>query len=123
MPAWNEDFAIHASKGRKMLVVDEHGVDVTSGLSVDGMAFGALVGVAKLAGAFRLRPPLNALPLESLAKWPWIQQHKHVEGPVCLVLSEIRRFREPIKYFGQLGFFEVPDDVIAGGELVPVDVL
>jgi ASCH domain-containing protein len=40
-------------------------------------------------------------------------QHIWAGGPWCFVLNDVRAFATPIAYKGALGFFEVPDVVVA----------
>lgn len=40
-------------------------------------------------------------------------QRRWASGPWCYVISETKVFREPIPWKGALGFFKVPDKVVA----------
>jgi hypothetical protein len=44
---------------------------------------------------------------------PWATR-----GELGLVLANVKVFKEPIPHRGQLGFFDVPDDVIAKAEVL-----
>lgn len=80
------------------------------------LTFGAILGIANVAGCFYCEfssPRLQHVPDWALRRWPWLAGHQHVEGPHCIVLTECRRFKEPIPYKGAQGLFNVPDDVVA----------
>lgn len=126
VPDWTGDFMLHASK-RKHYTENDYGIPMCD------MDFGAILGVARLDGAFRLERRENhagaAMPFTLATypptwaekRWPWIETHEHLEGPVCLVLSEIRRLPKAIPYKGRLGWFDVPNEVLAGIRLEVVD--
>lgn len=40
------------------------------------------------------------------AKYPWLADHQHAEGPYCLLLDNVRRFEQPIPARGMLGLWE-----------------
>lgn len=87
---------IHAGKSRDWL-----------GFGDDGSkrVFGAILGIATVA---------DCLPVGEIraglhnSRYPWIREHKHAEGPFCIVLKDCRRFAEPIPYRGKQGLFDVP---------------
>ncbi len=126
VPDWTGDFFLHASK-RKDYRSNDYGIPMCD------MDFGAVVGVAHLDGAFRLERRENhagaAMPFTCATyppdwasrRWPWADQHEHLEGPVCLVLSKIRKLPKAIPYKGRLGVFDIPAELIAGARLVDVD--
>ena len=71
---------------------------------------GAIVGIANLAACFaRGVDPGQA---SAYRRFPWLRGHEHVEGPFCWVLTECRRFPEPIPYRGAQGLFDVPREVV-----------
>lgn len=125
--SWQTDYRvpllIHAGKGRDYLQngdLDEF----------PGMPFGAVVAIANLAGCVNVsRASVNiigiqlsgqsipdvrhswlAVPDWALRLWPWLQSHKHLEGPVCWVLTEVRAI-EPIPWTGQRNLWDVPPEL------------
>jgi hypothetical protein len=100
---------IHAGKSRQWLT------DHNYGMPTSGMVFGAIVGVANLAGCFEYKPHMSRMDQiygGHYESFPWLREHKHVEGPWCWVLTECRRFEEPIEYRGAQGLFNVPREVV-----------
>ena len=102
--------AIHAGKSREWLELSDDGTrDEYYDLPLADMAFGAVVGVADLVAC---------LPIEEIrrgdhdARFPWLRDHEHAEGPFCFVLENVRRI-EPVPFKGAQGFFFVPDSVRA----------
>lgn len=107
---------IHAGKTKQWLNGNDYGLDTES------LAFGALIGLAKLADCVRVdlsRTGGDRIKQSDLARWPWLATHRHVEGPYCFVLTECRRFAEPYPFRGSQGFFHVPDEVIASALEAP----
>jgi hypothetical protein len=98
---------IHAGKSKQWLSGDNYG------LSVAGMTFGAIVGVARLADCVAVRDFMGPTGEAIKRRWPWLNQHIHTEGPFCFVLTECRRFAKPIPYRGAQGFFDLPREVVA----------
>lgn len=47
------------------------------------------------------------VPADASARFPWLAKHRHTHGPFCLVLQNVRRFREPVVCRGQQGLFNV----------------
>ena len=80
---------IHAGKSRDWLELDDDcETDAEYGLSVSGMAFGAIVAIADLVECFQMRQTMlsginraSCIPLEVWKARPWLDDHKHVEGP------------------------------------------
>lgn len=118
--------AIHAGKGRDYL--DEDDLE-----KWPGMAFGAVVAVANLAGCVQLDrsrvalsglringvdfPPVEnetfTVPDWAKRRWPWLAGHQHTEGPVAWVLTEVRALPVPVPCRGAQGLWDVPADVLA----------
>lgn len=111
VPDWQGTFAIHAAKRK-----DYGGGDFQ--IPTCDMDYGAIVGTAYLAGAFRLESRL--VPSWAREAWPWAAGHRHLEGPVCLVLEGIRRLEKAIPWKGQLGVFQIPDEIMDQGRYVDV---
>jgi hypothetical protein len=63
----------------------------------DQLDYGALCGIMTL---------LDCRPTADVESGPF------VEGPFCWLLDYPRPFAEPIPYRGQLGLFEVPDELL-----------
>lgn len=86
---------IHAGKSREWL-----------GFGDDGSkrVFGAILGIANV---------IDCLPISEIEdgkhdeRYPWIQYHRHTEGPCCVVLTDCKRFAEPIPYRGKQGLFPI----------------
>lgn len=98
--------AIHAGKSREWLRLGPNGVrDLNYDLHVQNLAFGAVVGVARL---------VDCLAIEAIDRgdhdrqYPWLRDHVHTEGPWCWVLSDVRRLDQRLPWKGKQGFFEVP---------------
>lgn len=84
------------------------------------MPFGALVGTAVISACIRydlgksfdfVGKATLAKRLD-LAKFAWVNGHPHSEGPICWVLEDVQRFRQPIPYKGAQGFFDVPTHLV-----------
>ncbi len=107
---------IHAGKSRDWLSGDNYGLDV------DEMVFGAIIGKVDMAGCTKIeviRDPTDqrvrlGLKIDpaALRKWPWLADHEHAHGTYGLICLNPVRFKEPIPYRGQQGFFEVPAEVV-----------
>lgn len=95
---------IHAGKSRKFLNGDNYG------LSVDQMAFGALIGLVEVRDCVKIIRMETGLLVPDQAKrtWPWLVTHEHAEGPYGIILAECRRFKRPVPYRGKQALFEVP---------------
>jgi hypothetical protein len=87
--------AIHAGKSLKWLRGEKPTPD---------MAFGAVVGLAKLVDCLDFHDIVNSRHDE---KYPWLKRHEHMEGPWCWILSDVVRLNEPVPYRGQLGLFDI----------------
>lgn len=62
---------------------------------------GAVVGIARL---------VDCVPEESAPR----EQRGWITGPWCFVLDDVYAFAEPVPLKGALGFFDVPDEIVAG---------
>ena len=100
---------IHAVKSRDFLKIVRPGVEAF-GFEVAKLPFGALVAVVDMVGCFSQAEIYRRDP--KTLKFPWLQAHRHVEGPYCFVLQNVRVFAKPIPYTGHQGFFDVPDDLV-----------
>lgn len=99
---------MHSGKSRQWLQGDNYGIPLAD------MAFGAIVGVVRLALCFcvQVRPGL-LVPESALRAHPWLAGHQHVEGPYCWVLTEVFGFKEPIEYRGAQGLFDIQREVVS----------
>ncbi len=79
--------AIHAGKSRAWLMGDP--------FEPRGMAFGAVVAIARLADCVKVED----LPAP-------LCYHEHAHGPWCWVLEDVTRFPEPIPARGAQGLWE-----------------
>lgn len=95
---------IHAGKSRQWMDV-ENGVDLESGIRVDAMAFGAVVGIAKLVACIHVDS--KVLP-EWVAKMTE-EQRRHVNGPWCWMLEGVTPIG-PWPWKGAQGLFEIDED-------------
>ena len=81
------------------------------GLELDDLARGAIVAVAELVDCVRL---------DAIDTWPpelaWLETHEHAEGPVCLVLADVRRLAEPVPCQGRQSLWNVGDEELAAIE-------
>jgi hypothetical protein len=61
---------------------------------------------AALVGMMRI---VDCVPVERVppGKASW------ANGPWCFIIDEVRAFDRPISWKGALGFFEVPDEIVA----------
>ena len=112
---------IHSGKNRNWLSLDaQKDRDIGYDIPLTDMAFGAVVGVCRLADCFKLEVHFKAglqtgrtIPQSTLRNHSWLAGHQHVEGPWCFVLTQCRRFAEPIPYRGAQGLFDIPQEVVA----------
>lgn len=102
--AWLQLHKPYAAVGRPEIVQDRrYGIDVAE------MAFGAVVGTARLIDCLHIDEILSGACDE---RYPWIRSHAHCEGEWCFVLDDAKRLAEPVPFRGQLGFFDVPDELL-----------
>lgn len=68
------------------------------------LPFGVMVGLSTL---------VDCLPLHEIlagkhdARYPWIREHEHTNGPWCWVLENVEPLKELIPYRGKQGLFDV----------------
>ena len=120
------EFLIHAAKGmtkREYLDAvdfceDVLGIarcfDIERALNRDALRFGGFVGFARLVGVVPPRPPMMLLGVETHyppalkeGGWRW-----HMPEQYAFVLEDVRPIPF-VPYKGALGFFDVPDEVVA----------
>lgn len=99
---------IHAGKNRSWLDIeftkDGYEIDRPTGIYLELMDFGALIATANL---------IDCLPIDHVMRgsydeqYPWLRAHKHVSGPWCWVLDNVKRLERPIPYRGAQGLFDV----------------
>ena len=87
--------AIHAGKSRKYM--DDGDDD-----EFPDMVFGAVIATVELIDVVAWPSPLSA------ARYRWLRNHEHVEGPWCFILGDVWRIAPTIPLIGQRGIFDVP---------------
>lgn len=75
----------------------------------DHMDFGCIVGSAHLIGIMHVELVKTHRRIVR-----YIGGLKHVSGPFCWILAEVKRFEKPIPYRGAQGLFDVPEEIILG---------
>lgn len=105
------DLIIHAGKSKSELDLDR------GEPWPEGMPRGAIVAIAEVAECIHVNAKHRG---HCQQRFPWLLTHCHAFGPWCIVLENVRRLAEPIPYRGAQGVFDIPDDVLAGAELIPV---
>lgn len=98
--SWATDYrgllAIHAGKGTDYMEDEDW-------QKYPDLAWGAVVAVAYL---------VNCVRYVARGAWshryPWMLTHQHAEGPICWVLEDVRRLRQPVSCDGQRGLWSVP---------------
>lgn len=101
---------IHAGKGEQYLDREE----------LKGYPTGCAIAVAYLVACLersiiRQRARTNgSMPIFAGATYTWEQldEHRHTEGPYCLILGDVRPLAKPIPWRGQQSLFEIPDALI-----------
>jgi hypothetical protein len=107
--AYRGPLVIHAGKSRKYL--GDRLNDGSPTPPESAMSFGAIVGVVQL---------VNCLPVRQVDPG-----NVWAEGPWCWLLADPRPLAQPVPYRGQMGLFDVPDEllvaqsVVESGELFP----
>jgi hypothetical protein len=100
---------IHAGKSLDWLTLNfEKTIDVAYGIPIDQMTFGAVVAIATLTDCVhidRVGQPHIA------AKYPWLERHKHTEGPWCWVLDNVTPIG-PCPWKGEPGLFEIDEEAL-----------
>ncbi len=107
--AYRGTLLIHAGKSREWLCDSDERDAVTAG---DTLAFGAIVGICKLAACLTIEDIESGRYDE---EFPQLVGRAHCSGPWCWVLTEVTRLEIPIPWKGALGLFEIPDGVVEGG--------
>ena len=98
-----------------MLASRGSNVDQQYQLRIDSSCFGAVVAIATLADCLSLNiGPDGSLFNQQYAfqRWPWLKNHRHVEGPFCLVLENVKPLERPVPWLGALGLFDIPDEIL-----------
>lgn len=90
------ELLIHAGLGKKY-------VDEFRDVPLPQLTFGAILGVASLVECIEL----GMVPKRQ-ARFPWLENHPHAEGPFCLILENVRRFEKPVPWQGAQGLWR-PD--------------
>lgn len=136
--AFRGQLLIHSGSSWDWITLSADGkYDYRYDLPVSEMKFGYIVAVCNVVEFFEVTNPpmppgeqvcnmsldeLNAAMSESnrkiippsiLARWPELATNQHVEGKYCMVLEDVRKFPDPVKYRGQQGLFDVPDSIVA----------
>lgn len=110
------ELLIHAGKSRAWL--GQGDVDIvetfigpankrvsTSDLAGREIAFGAVIGIARLIDCLHVDEIKAGLHDE---KYPWLRGHPHASGPWCWVLGhDVIQFADPVPMVGRLGLFNV----------------
>lgn len=123
-------FLVHASKGFDQQHYDWIAANENCLCCIlpqpEDLVHGALIGVVNLVRVMkshsRTEPGLRRRQsigdtqreLEYLRKYDSAFCSHWFFGPYGLVLEDAREFQKPIPYRGALGFFDVPDGVVAG---------
>ena len=90
---------IHAGKSRAWLNPGD--IERFEALG-DPLVFGALLGTVDV---------IDCLHIDDIesgkydGKYPWVEDHEHTEGPFCIVVTNARRFPEPIPCRGERGLW------------------
>lgn len=98
--------AIHAGKSRLWLTGDDEAAAAAAG---DTLAFGAVVAIAQLE-ACQQASTIHAGLLDQ--RFPQLRNRAHCLGPVCWVLTNVRRLATPLPWRGSQGLFEIPDEAL-----------
>jgi activating signal cointegrator 1 len=101
---------IHAGKSKSWLVTRPgETFEMEHGISLADMSFGAIIGITRLIDCVPLGKQFNQITTrQTIQKYPWLEDHRHAEGPYCWILGTIKRFRTPIPFRGRQGLFDVP---------------
>lgn len=88
--------AIHAGKSRSW-------INTYTGPVIGSLDFGAVVAIARLTACVPFHLAME-MPKDSALHW--MTTHRHVEGPYCWVLEDVKRLAEPVYCDGHQGFWE-----------------
>lgn len=92
---------VHAGKSRKFMgTLTAPELATWPEYDESRLTFGALLGTVEVYDCVQLRRPL--------ADDPWAC------GPFCLLLRAPLALPKPVPYRGELGLFDVPNEVVAG---------
>ena len=107
MTGYRGPLYIHAGKSRDWLTLDrEDKFDTAYNISIDQLAFGAIVALATLVDCVhigRVAQPHIA------AKYPWLEAHEHTQGPWCWILDKVTPL-VPRPWRGAQGLFNVDEE-------------
>lgn len=106
---------IHAGKSRKFLSGDNYGIPLAE------MQWGAVIAAVDVVACKhitqiekeRRKTHLIRQPGDFPSHLEFLLTHEHVEGPFCLVFTNIRRFQQPVPFKGAQGIFNVPNELVA----------
>jgi len=104
---------IHAGKSRQWLSSYE---PMDEG-ELDGMVFGAVVGLGQLADCIAIEDIHN---YEEHTGRTDLLMHEHTEGPWCWILTQMLRLVCPIPLNGAQGLWNLHEDIIRGADFVEV---
>lgn len=107
---YRSPIAIHAGKSRAWL--DSYPE------RFDGMAFGAIVALCNLVSCV----PMNEDRHVTDPNYQWLKTDEHAFGPWCWVLDDVYRFLTPFRCQGHQGLWHLEDTILAGQELMRVEV-
>ena len=99
---------IHAGKGTSYLeTYDWRAAGITQ------LPMGAIIGVCVLDGCVPATQYQGAPRITELAqrKWPWLELHEHLEGPIAWVLRECRAIK-PIPCAGKQGLWNPSAEIM-----------
>ncbi len=94
--AYRGPLLIHAGKSRAWL---------SEGDSAN-LPFGAVVAVARVVACLRTSAP-------NWGRMEHLRSHAHTHGPLCWVLEDVTRLREPVFVNGAQGLWEPSSELVA----------
>ena len=101
---------IHAGKNREWLNLDPTGkFDASYEIPLDRMAFGAVVGVGKLIDCVHIDRVRQA---DVIAKYPWLPDHAHTNGPWCWIFDENVSAIGPWPWRGNRGLLDIDEEAL-----------
>ena len=98
--------AIHAGKSREWLDDEDEKHFAERG---EPLVFGAVVGEARIADVLHIYDICRG---DYDAKYPWLKDHEHTNGPWCWVLADVTRYDNPVLWKGAQGMWNFPDAVL-----------
>ena len=99
---------VHAGLSTKWIATHECKLPET-------LPFGAIVGIVDVVECVPLITDGDGnhwLYTKFIPKYEWLLDNPHASGEYCMILENPRRFKEPIPYKGELGLFNVPDELV-----------